>query len=249
MKYLLLPFLCLPLVASDFLINPYAYATDPLNTSLVSYWKLEEASGTRVDQKGVNDLTPANTPGQGTGKIGSCATLTVAGSQTLSKTNNASFDPLTNAWTISFWFNSSVAFGSARSVLGFDDGSTQRRLVFDISSQQMVLYCFTNASTTAFLSVTASTFGNLSHNTWYHCVGSFNRSTGNLKVYINNTANTTANVPANPTKTAPFTMGVLNKWDGSVDEVAMWSRELTAAEVARVYNSGNGKSCCAFSSP
>ena len=43
-----------------------------LSTSLVSYWELEESSGTRTDSHGSNDLTAINTPGQGTGIQGNC---------------------------------------------------------------------------------------------------------------------------------------------------------------------------------
>src|SRR6056300_304684 len=38
-------------------------------TDLVSFWKLDEASGTRVDAFGSNDLTDNNTVGQGTGTV------------------------------------------------------------------------------------------------------------------------------------------------------------------------------------
>ena len=36
---------------------------------LISFWKLDEASGTRVDAHGSNDLTDNNTVGQGTGNV------------------------------------------------------------------------------------------------------------------------------------------------------------------------------------
>ena len=44
-------------------------------TGLVSYWKLDEASGTRVDSHGPNPLTPANAPGGAAGKIGTGCTF------------------------------------------------------------------------------------------------------------------------------------------------------------------------------
>ena len=48
-----------------------------LTTNLISYWKLDETSGTRVDSVGNNDLTDNNTVLYGAGKQGNGADLEI----------------------------------------------------------------------------------------------------------------------------------------------------------------------------
>src|SRR4029077_17083863 len=55
--------------------NGFAYPFDgpvppPLLINLVSYWKLDEASGNAIDSHGTNHLTDVNTVASAAGKIG-----------------------------------------------------------------------------------------------------------------------------------------------------------------------------------
>lgn len=71
-------------------------------------------------------------------------------------------------------------------------------------------------------------------NTWYHIAGTFDGTT--MRLYVNGVLNTSQAMPGSVLGTGPFTIGrdydntrILN---GSVDEVRVWSRTLTAAEIA-----------------
>jgi hypothetical protein len=71
-------------------------------------------------------------------------------------------------------------------------------------------------------------------NTWYHVAGTFDGTT--MRLYINGVLNASLPMPGTVTGTGPFTIGrdydntrILN---GSVDEVRVWTRTLTAAEIA-----------------
>jgi hypothetical protein len=77
-----------------------------LATGLVSYWELEEVSGTRVDSHGSNDLTDNNTVGSGTGIQGNCANLEKSNTEDLS-ISDASQSGLNITQDLSFsgWFN------------------------------------------------------------------------------------------------------------------------------------------------
>lgn len=87
-------------------------------------------------------------------------------------------------------------------------------------------------------------------NTWYHIVITRKSSTG-TKMYINGSLNAsnTSTVNPNYTTTNYNSLGVLqydsiNKvyyYDGKIDEVNIWNKELTATEVTELYNSGTGK--------
>ncbi len=62
-----------------------APARADLLTDLKAHWKLNEASGARVDSHGSNDLTDNNTVTQVAGKIGNAAQFTAANSEWLSR--------------------------------------------------------------------------------------------------------------------------------------------------------------------
>src|SRR4051812_43478016 len=66
-----------------------AVAASPLLTNLASYWKLEEASGTRADEIGSQTLTDNNTVTQAVGKLGNAAQFTAANSESLSHADSA----------------------------------------------------------------------------------------------------------------------------------------------------------------
>src|SRR5574341_2164717 len=59
--------------------------------NLISFWELEEASGTRLDATASdNDLTDNNTVTQATGKVGNAAQFTRANTEYLSIAHNTS---------------------------------------------------------------------------------------------------------------------------------------------------------------
>ena len=70
-----------------------------LLTGLVSWWNLDETSGTRADSVGSNHLTDVNTVGYAAGKIGNAASFVAANNETLS-TETALFE---DDFTLSMW--------------------------------------------------------------------------------------------------------------------------------------------------
>ena len=96
-----------------------------------------------------------------------------------------------------------------------------------------------------------STNTTINTDTWYHGVVTYNASNaGNqrVKFYLNNTLETNnvgyngaTSLKANPT--SPFTVGKrtaynFNVFNGNIDEVSIFSAELTSGEVTTYYNSG-----------
>src|SRR6185437_5439414 len=76
-----------------------------LGDNWISFWELEEASGTRIDAVTAsgNDLTDNNTVTQGTGIVGNCGQFTKVNSESLSRASNASLQ-FTGSWSITAWF-------------------------------------------------------------------------------------------------------------------------------------------------
>ena len=75
-----------------------------LLTDLVSYWKLDEASGDALDSHGTNNLTVNGSIGTAAGKIGSARDLESSGSdQYFSLADNASLSTGDIDFSVAGW--------------------------------------------------------------------------------------------------------------------------------------------------
>ena len=120
--------------------------------TLVSLWRLEEASGSRDDTWGSNNLTDNNTVGQAAGKLGDAADFNDAADEYLSLADNVSLDH-TSGLTVTgwVWFDSFVNGGQ---ILGkYGTNLVEFQLDADGASNAWRLYTSTNglAGTTVVL--------------------------------------------------------------------------------------------------
>src|SRR5437868_1055887 len=76
---------------------------DPLRVGLVSYWPLNETSGTRLDVHGANHLTDNNTVTRALGIRNEAGQFTRANSEYLSIPHNASLSLSNTSFTIALW--------------------------------------------------------------------------------------------------------------------------------------------------
>jgi hypothetical protein len=87
----------------------------------------------------------------------------------------------------------------------------------------------------------------MSNNAWYHVVGTYN--TSHLCIYLNRVlANCTAFTGALVTNNLPLRIGRLSTgetnteyFNGSLDEVRIWNRALSASEISQHYYSNLAK--------
>jgi hypothetical protein len=214
-------------------------APSTLLDSLLAYWKLEEASGNRVDAQNSNDLTPTNTPGNTTGKVGNACLLVRASSQRLSI---ASLAFPTNAdFTWGGWFKFTSTTGANQVLLGkqITTGSRQTLIYLDTTASRITHYY--EAVGGGSHGLQASTFGAPSAGVWYFVMGRWTQSTTTLEISVNDgTKNSlvTGTTPAsqNPGQFnigATFAAALL---DGAADEVGVWTRKLTDAEITEWYD-------------
>jgi hypothetical protein len=218
-----------------------------LLTSLISYWKLEEASGTRADAVTAsgNDLTDNNTVTQNPGIIANAAQFTRVNTEYLSHADNASLSTGDIDYTVAAWVYLDSKPGNM-GVIAKDSGGANREYVLQYTnaSVRFVFTVLDTAGSTIGL-VTANTFGAPATATWYLVIAWHDSVNNVVGISVNaGTADTavTTGVPAD--KTATFYIGAdqaVSNWDGRIDEVGFWKKVLTATERTTLYNGGVGR--------
>lgn len=241
-------FPALPLVSQ----RPPVSSASTLNTSLISYWKLDEASGTRVDSEPTGtpqDLTDNNTVNQTNGVIGSAAWFISANAEYLSRGSSDVFVGDID-FSISIWVqlrdNTGNKYLLSNSSGG--GGAANDTFAFDVTSGNFRFWVQTNGNYSIAVASTSITT-----NTWYHLVGWHDAAADTVNIKVNNgttySTSTSGRPPLNSTNT--FIIGKYSPsgtayWNGFVDEVGFWKKVLSASEISELYNSGAGKTCCPF---
>jgi hypothetical protein len=222
-------------------------STSPLNSSVVAFWKLEEASGTRADATGRgNNLTDNNTVTQAAGKIGNAASFASASSEYLSCADNADLSTGDVDFTIAGWFYLTTKTAAMDLLAKWGaSGNFEYILFYDLGTDRFVFTVSNNG--TAAATVSASTFGSPAVGTWYFVVV-YHDATGNLLgISVNNGAfNTLAHTTGVFNSTAGFRLGARDSgsaayFNGRADAVGFWKRLLSSAEITELYNAGAGR--------
>jgi hypothetical protein len=192
---------------------------------LISYWPLDEQSGTRYDAVGSNDLTDNNTVGYAAGVNGAAAVMAEASAESLSTVISVSGD-----FSVSMWLNETVPGGF---VVGFHDGAVKAQAIgSDASGSFFALIGGADESELA-----AGTAG------WNHVVLAWDSVAETATVYVNNSTSASVALSGALPTISSFSIPFSNGAGGvfQTDEVAIWSRVLTADERTALYNLGAGK--------
>lgn len=228
-----------------------AHSTIP--AKLVSYWELEEASGTRTDIAGSNDLTDQNTVTQTTGKQGNAALFTAANSEYLSITDAAQTGlGITGDISLGGWVNfaSLPTDGNSMWFAGkWATAGNQRGYRFGISNTSGVYSLMGSISVSG---AGGSAVDEVTHtfspstSTWYHVVWTYEASTAVQKIHLNGSEVASATGIRNSIhdSTTIFALGEVNlasHLDGALDEFLVADAVLTSTEVTFLYNSGSGR--------
>lgn len=220
--------------------------TSSLSAGLISFWKLDEASGQRIDSKGTNNLTDVNTVGQAVGKIGTAADFISTNSEYLYKLSNTAMQTGDIDFTFSAWVylssktstqtilckQSSVA-GTREYVLQYEQSTD--RFNFLVFKHTDILHGVISDSSPAI-------------NTWYNVVAWHDSTLDTIYIQVNNGLISSLPLAGSiqPDSTENFIIGHsgINAapyyFNGRIDAVGYWKRLLTASERAVLYNNGNG---------
>lgn len=225
-----------------------------LTDNLISFWELEEASGTRNDSHSTNHLTDNAAVSSAAGKVGNAADFTAASTQYLSRTSNAALQTGNIDFSFAYWakFKSTAAPAFSLVTKDVDTPSNSRDYTNDWDNNGKFRF-YINGSGGGLI-VSSAAFTAL--NTW-HFVVSWHDSVGDtLNIQVDDgTVTSAATLAAVPQATgAEFRIGARayaanqNYTNGVIDQVGFWKRVLTAAERTQLYNSGSGLAYSALGS-
>lgn len=231
-------------------------ATSTLTTDLMSYWKMDENSGTTAaDALGNWNLSFVGGPAWAAGKINSALAFGTVSSRYVEKTGINSGNK--NTYTLSAWIYLEDNLPNPKYIMGINSGvnatsagAAEVKLMITPDNKFLAMYYTSDGATVVMERISGAT---ITLNTWYHVVGVINN--GNIELYINGVADNTNAVtnPINSTLSfvngrasvghARYFSGAYNpdRWfRGKIDEAAIWIRPLSGAEIQQIYNGGNG---------
>lgn len=219
-----------------------------LYNKLVSYWNLQDASGSRLDLTGTgNTLTNNNVVTTTGGIVGAASNFVAASSQRLQLASNASIQGGNKDYTFAAWVQLaskpvipmtilskySVTVGQSEYMIHWVNG-------FDTFFMQA--YTATDNAIVAISSITPAI------GEWLFVVGWVDSVAQTVSISVNALTVDTVALGAAPqaASAAAFVIGAFgvasgSYWDGKICEVARWDRVLTTQERLWLYNGGYGR--------
>ena len=220
-----------------------------LSTNIVYYYKLDESSGNAADQVASNTLTNTNTVTYSTGKINNGANFN--GSSNYLKSGTA-YVPGTSDFSYAGWFKTSTSGGS---VIFSEANSGSRYFVqtyVDSTGHINSEIGWVSAGNQGVQTTSSST--SYTDGVWHHLVvvHSNPASKANITVYVDGSQILTTTHASLSYNISSLSIGLAlgtnlfggptQYFNGSLDEVGVWSRALSSAEVTSLYNGGSGVS-------
>lgn len=214
-----------------------------LDTNLVAYWKLD---GNSNDALGTYNGTDTNvTYASGNGIINQGANITGTAGDGIVVADNAVFDA-GSVKTCSAWFKWDTQTSNDIIIGKYGDFATganyQNGWFFQsVSGTGFRVACYNDAG----VGFTHSATTQPSNGSWTHAVIQIDTANSLLKFYVNGSKvgsdlAISGTFTFNNTSNLWFGKSVGDMYDGSIDEVGIWSRVLSDAEITQLYNGGAG---------
>lgn len=215
-----------------------------LSTSLVHYYELGEAAGAsdRVDSHGSLDLTAFNTPGQAVGVQGNAVDFDATATEYLKNTTGTG---LSTDFSVNFWVNLDVLDANYHSFVNTSSGVEGWSIRLDATTDK--IFCsFADTAETKYRTDSAY-FVSGDVGNWVMVTMVVDISVPSITMYKNASA-----VAGSTFQTSSTTLSdTLDLWvgsfdaslyhvDGQMDELGIWSKQLSGAEITDLYASGVG---------
>lgn len=227
----------------------------PNNLGLVGYWSFNEGTGTQATDfsgNGNTGLFPggAADPSWTTGKRGKA--LRFDGASNYATIHGVANDVQTGAASFALWFKpdiditaSAVSGATLVSVSDLTSDNDLRLRFEQVGSADPGALDWLTIHNEGATVELASTNRSWKAGIWYHVVGTISADGSNTKLYINgalDNQDTGLTVRDNDSPSAEAYIGRLDNgtepFPGVIDEVRIYNRELGAAEITKLYNSG-----------
>lgn len=206
--------------------------------NLVSYWKLDEASGDAADSVGSNTMSNQGTTGYTACLINNGIDLGTANTTKYFKRADALGLSLGGDRSFSLWVKMRTEQSGTSDIMSINIAGTPgtyTRLTYYYDSGTRYITDGGRASGTEYAV-------NLGTSSWHHFV--YVVSGSGFTIYVDGTSRMTGTINSSNVGANSFAFGA--NYAGSLflnaymDEIGVWSRAITSAEVTALYNSGNG---------
>lgn len=217
-----------------------------LSAGLIAYWNLNEATGTRFDGVGTNNLVSFNSVTSAAGILSGAALYAAANSQILQVTTSRSLELQGGNFTFSTWiFKTNTQGGTfiSKDLEGVEFQFIDRS---QVNAGLRFLIATSNGGTGDQVDHSI----NISTSTWYNVIGWYSGNS-HIGISVNLTTTTfptTVLINAATNDSDAFLAigglgantggGAREPWTGRIDETGYWNRVLTASERSDLYNSG-----------
>lgn len=223
------------IIRTNPLHTPSTTPASSLLTGLVSYWTLDEPSGTLYDSANDNDGTATGATQNATGQIGKAVSFDNGTNEYITVAHNANLN-ISPRLSISAWIYPTE--DAQLCIIAKQwDGANIMPFTFFISADQIVcLQTYDSGYQTA---IASGAYGTISLNEWTHVAVTIDVSgSGSTKFYINgNYDGEQTGITTLPFNTENVLIGLYSggyHYTGTIDEVGIWSKILTADEVTEL---------------
>ncbi|MDN5203126.1 Ig-like domain-containing protein [Fulvivirgaceae bacterium BMA10] len=210
---------------------------------LISYWKLDESSGSSYRDLFDNNATCSTCPTATTGKIagGQQFDLTTSLSAASSSSWNWSSD---DSFTIEFWLNTTSSTSGNRVIVGRDDSSTDLHYWVGLDDSGVARFVLRDRSG-AGTSIGTGFGSALNDGSWHHVVAIRDDSDNTNKLYVDGTLvdQATVDYTSGFDSSVDLNIGWLNlssgfHYEGTLDEILIYDRAISTAEISDHYADG-----------
>ncbi|WP_447971265.1 LamG-like jellyroll fold domain-containing protein [Nitrospira sp. M1] len=210
-----------------------------ITSNLVAHYAFDEGAGTTATDSTANnnDGTHQNSPSHVAGHIGSGALDFSGDAGSNNKYVTVPDDPsldISGDFSVTFWYNSTTTHGSQVRLVGARDAG-QGFVVYTDSSNSLNLWVVgSSTDVTVF-----DSGGHITDGQWHHVT--ITRIGNTFRTYVDGaeTDFSTAAIGTVST-TSPLTFGATNAtsndYEGKLDDIRLYTRGLSAADVTELYN-------------
>jgi hypothetical protein len=206
-------------------------------SSLAGLWHFDEGSGTAVsDASGNGNNGSDSSASWVSGRFGSGLWFSFGVVHQVVVNDSDSLDMSSN-FTVELWFNQPVA-GPYEWLLNKGDGQNQQYTNYELYLSTPPYLYASIGNNTVYQSIGSTSI--IQANTWYHVAFTADGTT--LKLYINGVLENSTSQTITPAPNSGSLIigsrashGLLNRFNGTIDEVAIYSRAKSADEIAADY--------------